>query len=119
MYPADPNSARAIHAFLFLLPIVIVVVATIVLVPTWRICKKAGFTPWLSLLIFVPLGNLILLYVLAFSDWRVIPIEQLGWPAYPPQYGGQYPPGYPPGYPPQNPPQNPPSMPPQNPPPQV
>ncbi len=108
MYPADPNSAHALHALLVVLPIVIVVVATIVLVPTWRICKKAGFTPWLSLLIFVPLGNLILLYVLAFSDWRVIPIEQLGWPPYPPQYppqySGQYPPGYPPGYPPQNPP---------------
>ena len=37
--------------------------------PFWFICKKAGFTPWLALLNLVPLGTLILVFVLAFADW--------------------------------------------------
>jgi hypothetical protein len=35
----------------------------------WFICKKAGFTPWLAALSVVPLGTLILVFVLAFADW--------------------------------------------------
>ena len=41
--------------------------------------KKAGFTPWLSLLYILPLlGTLVLLYVLAFADWKVVPVQQDG-----------------------------------------
>ena len=59
----------------------------IVMVPCWFILKKAGFTPWLSLLCILPsLGTLILLYVLAFTEWKVVPAPQFGWqPPYPPQ----------------------------------
>ena len=80
MYPTDPALAHFMRGFFVLLPIFIVVGIAIVLVPTWRICQKAGFSPWLSLLMLVPLGNLILLYFLAFADWRVVPMDQLGWP---------------------------------------
>jgi uncharacterized membrane protein YhaH (DUF805 family) len=38
--------------------------------PFWMICKKAGFSPWLSLLVIVPWVNLVALYFLAFSNWR-------------------------------------------------
>jgi hypothetical protein len=37
--------------------------------PFWFICKKAGFTPWLSVLCIVPFGTLVLLFVPAFVDW--------------------------------------------------
>ena len=37
-------------------------------VPTWFIAKKAGLSPWLSLLCLFPLTGLILLYVLAFAE---------------------------------------------------
>ena len=70
----DPEQIRHIAmAFLAVLPIIILVALAILILPFWFICKKAGFSPWLSLLNIVPLGNLILIYVLAFSDWKVMP----------------------------------------------
>ena len=48
------------------------------MIPFWFICKKAGFSPWLSLLDIIPLGNLVLLYVLAFAEWKVVPAPQHG-----------------------------------------
>ena len=44
--------------------------AIIVIIPFWRICQRAGYSPWLSLLMALPLVNLIFLYVLAFSEWQ-------------------------------------------------
>jgi len=43
--------------------------AAIVIIPFWRICQRVGYSPWLSLLMALPLVNLIFLYVLAFSNW--------------------------------------------------
>lgn len=51
--------------------------------PFWAICRKAGYSPWFSLLIVVPWVNLIGLYVLAFSNWRRAPEAESGWPAEP------------------------------------
>ena len=45
------------------------VMALIAVIPFWRICTRAGLSPWLSLLIIVPLANLIFIYYLAFTDW--------------------------------------------------
>jgi hypothetical protein len=45
------------------------IAAVIAVIPFWRICTKAGYSPWLSLLAVVPLVNLFFLYFLAFSDW--------------------------------------------------
>jgi hypothetical protein len=90
-----PNQEAIRHmamAFLFILPLIILVGLAIVIIPCWFICKKAGFSPWLSLLNIIPLGNFILLYVLAFSDWKVMPAPQAYWqpqqslpPTIPPQ----------------------------------
>jgi energy-coupling factor transporter transmembrane protein EcfT len=85
-----PNPEAIKHmvlAMMAILPFIILVGLAIVVIPCWFICKKAGFSPWLSLLNLIPLGNLILLYVLAFSDWQVVPapqaiLQQL--PPYPP-----------------------------------
>ncbi len=52
-------------------------IAVIAIIPYWNIFKKAGFSPWISLLIFVPLANLITLYVVAFSAWKVVPASQV------------------------------------------
>lgn len=61
---------RMMIAFMSILPLLIVIGLAIIIVPTWFICKKAGFSPWLSFLCLVPsLGLLILLYVLAFAEW--------------------------------------------------
>jgi hypothetical protein len=83
----DPQQiAKIMMTVLPLIMIVILVGIFIVILPFWFICKKAGFSPWLALLNLIPLGNLILLYVLAFADWKVAPIPaaQLGYPFPPP-----------------------------------
>jgi hypothetical protein len=66
--------------------IVLVVFMAAIIIPFWFILKKAGFSPWLSLINIVPLGTMILLYIVAFAEWKVIPAPQIGWqPPYPPQ----------------------------------
>ncbi|MBZ0225376.1 MAG: hypothetical protein WBG44_09095 [Comamonas sp.] len=46
--------------------------AVVIVLPFWRIFAKAGFSGWLSLLMLIPMVNLIALYVLAFSDWPIL-----------------------------------------------
>ena len=50
--------------------IALFVVIPVTLIPYWVIFKKAGFSPWLSLLMIIPFVSLIVLYVVAFSQWR-------------------------------------------------
>jgi hypothetical protein len=78
-----------------------------------KILSKAGYSPWYCLLLLIPIVNLIMLLVFAFSDWPVD--KELrryreggygpgpgGYPA--PQWSGQPAPGYgPPGGPTPNP----------------
>jgi len=42
---------------------------SIFMIPFWRIFKKAGFSPWLSLLMPIPFVNFVMFYVLAFAQW--------------------------------------------------
>lgn len=76
-------------AIMAILPVLIVIGLALIIVPTWFICKKAGFSPWLSMICLIPsVGLLILLYVLAFADWKVAPAPPMAWtpqPPYPPQ----------------------------------
>ena len=37
--------------------------------PAGRICRKAGFSPWLGILAVIPIANVILLWVVALADW--------------------------------------------------
>jgi hypothetical protein len=53
--------------------IVMVVIVSVVVVPWWSILKKSGNAPVLSLLMFIPLLNLGLLFWFAFAEW---PIER-------------------------------------------
>ena len=89
-----PDPAQVQHmvlAMMAIVPFIILIGVVIVLIPTWFICKKAGFSPWLSLLTLIPLGGVILLYVLAFAEWRTVPPQQFAWqppmpqPPSPPQ----------------------------------
>jgi hypothetical protein len=83
----DPNSinANAIHAaaaMMAIMPIFFLIGAALIIIPFWMIWKKAGFSPWMSLLMCVPLVGVIMLYVLAFSQWKVVPAQA----AYPSNY---------------------------------
>lgn len=50
-------------------PLYLLFVAALIVIPFWQIFLKAGYSGWLSLLMLLPLVNLIALYILAFSDW--------------------------------------------------
>jgi hypothetical protein len=82
--PDADQIQKMMVAMMAILPLIILVCVAIIIIPFWFICKKAGFSPWLSLLNIVPMGNLILIYVLAFAQWKVMPIPQMGYP--PPLY---------------------------------
>jgi hypothetical protein len=45
------------------------VMTMVVILPFWFIFSKAGYSKWLTLLMVVPLVNVILLYFLAFAKW--------------------------------------------------
>ena len=88
--PPAEEAQKIIFAMMAIFPLLFIIFQAIVIIPFWFICKKAGFSPWLSLLNLIPLGGVILWYVLAFSDWKVVPVTQAGWappqpPPYPPQ----------------------------------
>jgi len=56
--------------------IVVVVLAGAIIWPASRICAKAGYSPWLGLVAILPIGNVFLLWFLAFSEWparRTVP----------------------------------------------
>lgn len=75
---------QPLHLFVIAMIFSLMVVPFRVL-PFWFICKKAGFSPWLSLLYLVPLGGLVLNFVLAFANWRGTPTQHPYWPPPPPQ----------------------------------
>lgn len=98
----DPQQQAQIqqmsHLFAVMMPMVMlfgIVVIAIYLVPLWKICTKAGLAGPLSLIALIPgIGTLIVLYIVAFSKWHVVPTASLSTMPYPPQ---AYPPTpYPP-----------------------
>lgn len=54
-------------------PFMALFVAVLVIIPFWRIFSKAGYSGWLSLLMLVPIVNIVMLYFLAFSEWPKLP----------------------------------------------
>ena len=53
-------------AFGFIMPLIF---AAVIIIPFWFIFSKAGYSKWLSILMVIPIVNIIMLYFLAFSDW--------------------------------------------------
>ncbi|HKK05288.1 MAG TPA: hypothetical protein VKA50_05500 [Gammaproteobacteria bacterium] len=47
----------------------LIIYAVIIVLPFWKITAKAGYSGWLSLLMIIPLVNLIYIYFLAFASW--------------------------------------------------
>ncbi len=89
----QPDPAQIQHMMATMLPLIgffVIVAWAIVIIPFWQIFKKSGMGGPLSLLMILPLVNVIMLYVLAFSRWKVVPVAE---------YAAGYPPTYPPpGY---------------------
>jgi uncharacterized membrane protein YhaH (DUF805 family) len=49
--------------------LIILVIVAFVAAPVWKIIRKAGYSGWWALLYFVPLVNIVMLWVFAFSYW--------------------------------------------------
>ena len=52
--------------------IIIGVFLLIYFIPLVKILHKAGYSGWWSVLILVPIVNIIMLYVFAFADWPTL-----------------------------------------------
>lgn len=74
---ADANSdaasqaANAFAAFGLLWVLVCIAVLILSLVINWMIAEKAGFSGVASLLMLIPLVNVIVLFIFAFSEWPI------------------------------------------------
>jgi len=49
-----------------------IIYAAVVVVPFFQLWKRTGHNGWISLLMLVPLVNLVMLYVLAFKSWPAV-----------------------------------------------
>lgn len=50
-------------------PFMMIIFTVLLVLPFWRICKKAGYNGALALFILIPFVNMIFLYWLAFAEW--------------------------------------------------
>ncbi|MBS0203330.1 MAG: hypothetical protein JSS49_10555 [Planctomycetes bacterium] len=50
----------------------IALIAIAYVLPTWMICSKAGLPPAIALLAIIPIGTVIVLFILALSEWPVL-----------------------------------------------
>ena len=64
------NATLATFGLVFGLISLAVFVFTIIV--WWRIFSKAGYSGALSLLIFVPIANIVMLCILAFAEWPIL-----------------------------------------------
>ncbi|PHS28054.1 MAG: hypothetical protein COA85_04335 [Robiginitomaculum sp.] len=60
--------------------IVVLFYLFIVVFPIWKIISRLGYSGWLSLLSFIPVVNLVFLWVLAFSKWPIENINKMSLP---------------------------------------
>ena len=65
------HPAQLLLLFLIVVPSFILVV----LPPYWMIFKKAGFSPWLSILTLLQGVKWIVLWVVALSEWKARPTQ--------------------------------------------
>ena len=52
--------------------LIVLLALALVGVPLWRIVKRTGLPPALSLLGFVPIANIIFIWVFAFTEWPAL-----------------------------------------------
>ena len=94
----NPDPTQLAHIMAAVLPVIglfVLIFQALIVVPLWIALKKAGLAAPLALIALVPtLGLIIVLFILAFSTWKVAPA-----PYYAAGYPGQIaPPSYPPVY---------------------
>ena len=68
------QAVPAIFGIIMILVILAIVAAMAIFMVFlwWRIFSKAGYSWALGLLMFIPIANLVMFLVLAFSDWPIM-----------------------------------------------
>jgi len=56
--------------------VVLALSAVVLIWPVAWICRRVGFSPWLGILIMVPLANLLLLWFVAVAEWPNLPASR-------------------------------------------
>jgi len=72
-YQSTDTYITVVHEHMLPVVLFVLVAALILIIPYWKIFGKAGFPRIFGVFMIFPLVNLILLYVLAFSRWRIPP----------------------------------------------
>lgn len=52
--------------------LILILYGMLIVVPFFQLWKRTGHNGWISLLMLVPMVNLVMLYVLAFKKWPAI-----------------------------------------------
>lgn len=55
---------------------ILLIISFIFVLPFWRITKRTGNPPIMSLMLFVPLLNVIFIFYLAFGQWPALDRRQ-------------------------------------------
>lgn len=64
------ENSPAMLTLLQLLPLIVIVAPTLWM--SVRILHKAGYSGWWSLLLMVPIANIVMMWVFAFADWPAL-----------------------------------------------
>ena len=59
----DQTQLHTLQQMATVMPFFILLIVAIVVIPYWFIWKKAGFSPFFSILMIIPVINFIMLYV--------------------------------------------------------
>src|SRR5205085_6270394 len=108
MYSNGTVNSGALTGIFLTSTIFALIVIIFAVIIYWRIFSKAGYSGALSLLMFIPIANIIVLCVLAFGNWPIH--KELNYlrqqvaqaqrnPISPQQYQQSAPPAYPQQYP--------------------
>jgi glycerol-3-phosphate acyltransferase PlsY len=92
-YNPGPGTAALLGGFLIVYLVIVLALIVFSLIIYWKIFSKAGYSGAMSLLMFVPIANLVVLCILAFGEWPIYrELNQLRQMARSQQYpqGPQY-----------------------------
>jgi len=49
--------------------IIVLIILLVYLLPIIKILQKAGYSGWWCILLFIPIVNIVFLWIFAYSDW--------------------------------------------------
>ncbi len=64
----DAKLANELPGIIVRLAFYLILVVAI-MIPSWRILRRTGLSPWWSLLAFVPVGFVVVLWLIAYRRW--------------------------------------------------